>query len=308
MTEVSESSKGVPFDKHGRITYAALSRAGMVLHDPMEPFVADPVKWPDGAPFAACASHDIDRFQSMKIRMYQAYRGARSGKVVSGIMSMFGGDRTTISNIIAIDESLGIPSTFYLMTNEYDLSDDYLSDIRSAADKGFEFGLHASYDAHLSVEELHDQRYKLEKFLGRSVVGVRHHYLRFEFPTTWVMQSVLFDYDSTYAFPDHIGYRGGNCIPFDTGRGIWEVPLAVQDVTVFNIQKVGWPEIKILVDRVADAGGLFTYLWHNDSLTKHSTTRPWLPMYIKLTEYLKAKGAWFTTGKEAVRWVMSGHL
>ena len=74
------------------------------------------------------------------------------------------------------------------------------------------------------------------------------------------------------------------------------------DVTVFNVQRIGWSQIKLLVDKVAERRGLFTYLWHNDSLTNISATRPWLETYVKLTRYLLEKGAWFATAREIVQW------
>ena len=70
------------------------------------------------------------------------------------------------------------------------------------------------------------------------------------------------------------------------------------DVTVHNIQRTGWPQVKTLIDRTVEARGLFTYLWHNESLVPHSASRPWLDLYVKITRYLQQKGAWFGTGAE----------
>jgi hypothetical protein len=175
--------------------------------------------------------------------------------------------------------------------------------IGDGKDEGFEFGLHASYEAHLSREKLVEEKESLENDIQiGEVSGIRHHYLRFREPETWETQNGLFDYDSTLAWPDHIGYRGGKANPFPTGYGIWEIPLAIMDVTVFNTQRIEWEDLRNLVDRTHEVGGLLTYLWHNESMTEVSATRPWLDMYAKLTRYLKEKGAWFGTGSEIIQW------
>jgi len=293
--------KGVEFgslslDRHDRLLYSVAKGS---VPDPMDPQVAEWVCWPGDAPLAACATHDVDRFFTPWTRLYQSIRNLKALRPNEGFQCLVASDPSRIENVVELDRCLGITSTFFLMSTAYKI--DCL-EVWAARDMGFEFGLHASYDAHLSRKKLAEEKYGLSQKIGVEPKGVRHHYLRFREPETWMTQSGLFLYDSTLAWQDHIGYRGGRAYPFQTGYGIWEVPLAVMDVTVFNVQRIGWDQIKLLVDRVADRGGLFTYLWHNDSLTRISATRPWLETYVKLTRYLLDKGAWFATAREIVEW------
>jgi len=269
------------------------------VSDPMNPQVAEWVRWPEDAPFAACATHDVDRFFTPKLRLYQSIQNLKALRPDKSLKCLVASDPSSIEKIVELDRGLGITSTFFLMCSGYRID---VSEILAARDIGFEFALHASYEAHLSRDRLADEKRTLSEKIGAEPRGVRHHYLRFREPDTWRAQSGLFLYDSTLAWQDHIGYRGGRAYPFRTEYGIWEVPLAVMDGTVFNVQRVGWDQIKLLVDRVADRGGLFTYLWHNESLTKISATRPWLDIYVKLTRYLLDKGAWFATAVEIVNW------
>ncbi len=295
MSKITDGA--VPRDRHDRLLYSAVRER---VPDPMDPKVADWVRWPEDATFAACATHDIDRFFTAKVRLYQSFQNLRSLRFGKGLKCLTSPDPSTIERVATLDRSLGINSTFFLMPKAYSIDREEVS---AALGAGFEFGLHASYEAHLSREMMEEEKRLLSEKIGVEPVGVRHHYLRFREPETWKAQSGLFLYDSTLAWQDHIGYRGGRAYPFFTGYGIWEIPLAVMDVTVFNVQRAGWEQVRQLVDRVAERGGLFTYLWHNDSLTEVSATRPWLKTYVKLTRYLVDKGAWFATAREIVGWI-----
>ena len=286
----------LPRDKHDRLLFSVARGS---VPDPMDPVVAEWVFWPEDAPFAACATHDIDRFFTTKVRLYQSIQNFKSLRLKKGLQCLVSPDPSRIGKVVDLDRRLGITSTFFLMSTGYKID---RAEISSAREMGFEFALHASYEAHLSRQRLVEEKRSLSEKMGSDPKGVRHHYLRFREPDTWMTQRGLFLYDSTLAWQDQIGYRGGRAYPFETGFGIWEVPLAVMDVTVFNVQRIGWSQIKLLVDKVAERRGLFTYLWHNDSLTNISATRPWLETYVKLTRYLLEKGAWFATAREVVEW------
>lgn len=298
-----------PRDEHGRVTYRAMrEKYGFVADHPvlrfqypLDPQFAD-VDWPEGAPFAAWASHDVDWFWSPRIRLYEAKRHLGRRSLLGAASMMFGRDRSKLDRIADLDESLGIRSTFFLMVRRYGLSSSVLGDL---VDRGFEVGLHGSYRSHLDHFLLVDEKRRLSR-LGVDVKGVRQHYLRFECPGTWAAQSGVFGYDSTYGWIDQIGYRSACCVPFWTPYRILEIPIAVQDVTVFEVQRLGFDVLRSLVNVVASRGGLFTYLWHNGSLSGMAS-RPWDPWgatYVKLTEYLKEKGAVFLTGAElaGMRW------
>jgi len=267
----------------------------------MNPQVDERIYWPDDSPIAACATHDIDRLFDAKMRAYQILQNIRRLKLGNAARCLTK-DPMSISKIVELDRKLGIKSTIFLMAKEYEIAHEEVWD---ATDRGFEIGLHGSYESHLDKWKLAEEKVTLArkaKIRIKDIRGIRQHYLRFKEPDTWIAQRGLFLYDSTYAWPDHIGYRNGKAYPFYTGYEMWEIPLAVMDVTVFNVQRIGWNQIKLLIDRVEKKGGLFTYLWHNESLTEISATRPWLKMYTKITEYLKEKKAWFGTGSEIVEW------
>lgn len=287
-------------DVHGRVTYEA---AKQFAPDPMDPAPAD-VDWPGGAPFAAWASHDVDWFWSPRIRVYEAKRHLQSRRVVDAGRMLVGRNGSKLGKITDIDESLGVRSTFFVMADAYRLSSSVLGDMIG---RGFEIGLHGSYESYLNQYILLTEKFRLANLgVKVKVEGVRQHYLRFDYPGTWAVQSGVFGYDSTVGWIDQIGYRSGCCVPFQTPFGILEIPVAVQDVTLYEVRSIGWPELKALVDAVAERGGLFSYLWHNGSLSDMAS-RPWDPWgetYVKLTKYLKEKGAVFLTGSElaAMKW------
>ncbi len=284
-------------DRHDRLTYLIEKNR---VPDPVDPITDDGVFWPDGFKFAAWASHDVDRFYTPRVRIHQSVTHLRKKRLRKCAKTLLGSDPSTIGKIVELDESLGIRSTFFLLADNYGHD---LNGVGIGLDKGFEFGLHASYDSHLSRKKLKQEKMSLEKAINvEGILGVRHHYLRFRKPETWKSQMGIFKYDSTLAWPDYVGYRDGKANPFPTQYGLWEIPLAVMDVTVFNVQKIRWRELKNLVDSVYESGGVFTYLWHNESLAEISATRPWRETYVKLTHYLQEKGAWFATGREIIEW------
>lgn len=297
-----------PRDVHGRVTYRAMrgehgfdpGHPALCFHYPFDPLFAD-VSWPGDAPFAAWASHDVDWFWLPRIRLYEARRHLQNRSLLGAARMVLGRDRSRLERVADLDESLGIRSTFFLMANEYGLSSSVLEDL---VRRGFEVGLHGSYRSYLDRSLLVDEKRCLSD-LGVDVRGVRQHFLRFDYPGTWAAQSGIFDYDSTYGWIDQIGYRSSCCTPFVVPRlqspRLLEIPLAVQDVTVFEIAPVDFASLKSLVNVVAARGGLFSYLWHNGSLAPGMASRPWDPWgttYVDLTRYLKEKGAVFLTGAD----------
>ena len=94
----------------------------------------------------------------------------------------------------------------------------------------------------ISFEDIMEKKQRLEKVLGKKVIGYRNHYLRFKVPDTWELLSKAgFKYDTTFGYADCAGFRNGVCHPFrpyniNTGKqiDILEIPLIIMDRTLLR--------------------------------------------------------------------------
>jgi hypothetical protein len=146
---------------------------------------------------------------------------------------------------------------------------------QSLQDQGCELGIHGTVRSSTSQEALSADIKELEEASGQKVRGVRQHRLMFDRHLTHhIHQLAGLDYDSTLGFADHEGFRNSYCLPFrpynhasDSMMDIWEIPLTVMDVTLFQYRKLTYPEaldaVRKLLDEVKKFKGVFVLLWHN---------------------------------------------
>ena len=146
---------------------------------------------------------------------------------------------------------------------------------KSLQDQGCELGIHGTVRSSTSREALSAEINKLEHAVGQSIQGVRQHRLMFDRHLTHhIHQQAGLTYDSTLGFADHEGFRNSYCLPFrpydftsDSMMDIWEIPLTVMDVTLFQYRKLSYPEaldvVSDLLDEVKKFRGVFVLLWHN---------------------------------------------
>jgi hypothetical protein len=75
--------------------------------------------------------------------------------------------------------------------------------------KGFDIGLHGSYDSAKSLEKLKKEKNILEQSLGIEIKKTRQHWLNYFEEITPEIHENLFKYDSTLAWNDRMGFRSG---------------------------------------------------------------------------------------------------
>jgi len=123
-----------------------------------------------------------------------------------------------------IEEHLGVRSIFYvyakarrsnpktwLLDPSYDISVNsrLQESLRKLIARGFEVGLHGSYDSAENELMLASEKHLLEKALGVTIGKVRQHWLRFNERKTPVFHEKFFNQDSTLGFNDTCGFRSG---------------------------------------------------------------------------------------------------
>jgi len=301
-------------DEHGRFLHTA-SKHG----DPVEPRVSEFLfgkgfrpEHPDGKSFAVFLSHDVDLLKPMSLSWLRLPRIGK--KVLKSVSRKF---RTAwaFDDTLRLEERYGAHSTFFLMAlekgdEEFDYRLSELSEETSMIlDKGFEVGLHGGLSAFRDKVALATEKERMEKILGRKVVGFRNHYLKIEVPLTWhLLSEAGFAYDSTLGYAETIGFRNGMCHPFrpfdlNTNEyvDILEIPLGLMDGSIYSYMKLdsagGWERTRPMIDRVAECGGVLTVLWHNTYMAGDP-----LAFYERLLKYCAGKGGWFASGAEIAKW------
>jgi len=159
-------------------------------------------------------------------------------------------------------------------------------------------GIHPSYESGDNPELISLEIQRLEKLTGASVSKSRQHFLRFNLPNTYrklVKNGISEDYSMGYA--DLPGFRAGTCTPhyfFDiidnTVAKLRLYPLVIMEASLRDYLNCNEREARELIHRLATrvkaVDGLFTTLWHNDSLTDISENY-WRDLYLEMAIELK---------------------
>lgn len=281
------------------------------------------VEYPEGKKFAVCLTHDIDVVNFSKSDLFLgAARSLMQGQIKKSLRMPFCNIykkwnlRWNFKNIMALEEKYGAKSSFYFMAlDKGDLDfnyniEDLEAEISNIADNGWEVGLHGGHKAYDNLDLIKANKKRLERVLGKEVIGYRNHYLRFKTPDTWdILSKAGFKYDATFGYNDCSGFRNGMCHPFkpfnlNTGKEIeiLEVPLMIMDSTLFNDymrldSNKSWELTKQLIDTVEKYNGVITILWHNTYMHDEN-----LKFYEKILKYCYDKNAWITSGEEICNW------
>jgi peptidoglycan/xylan/chitin deacetylase (PgdA/CDA1 family) len=276
------------------------------------------IEYPNKAPFAVCLTHDIDTIYKENWRKrLDTFRSLQSLNISQSLQNIlqFRSRKLPFYNfreIADLEERYGASSTFYFLALDkkdvdfnYDVADltnefDYLFKKRA------EIGLQGGHNAFNSLNTLTEEKKRLERTLGKPVIGYRSHFLRFNVPDTWeFLRKAGFQHDSTIGYPDCIGFRNGMCHPYmpynrNTNRviDIIELPLVIRDTTLFDYMRLDWDEAwditRNLINKTEKKCGVITFLWHNTTFVSDIHVK----FYKKILEFCKTKNAWMTNAEE----------
>jgi peptidoglycan/xylan/chitin deacetylase (PgdA/CDA1 family) len=314
------------FDQYERFPYYLSSQRNIFDPKVSEFLVENGLrpKYPDGKKFAVCLTHDIDAVYPEKlypiIGTAKAFAKGNLTDVMRIPFSRIDKDCNPYWNfrkIMELEAKYNAKSSFYFMVlkpGEQDFNyeiDDLEEELKFISDHGWEIGLHGGHESYKSFEDLKEKKHKLEKVLGKQVIGYRNHYLRFKVPDTWELLSKAgFKYDATFGYADCAGFRNGVCHPFrpfnrntEKQINILELPLIIMDRSLLRDYmrldaKNAWELIKRLIDKVEQYNGVATILWHNNMLVEGQ----YLKFYENLLEYVSSKNGWIASGEEVFNW------
>jgi hypothetical protein len=191
---------------------------------------------------------------------------------------------------------------FYLMGNyaKYDKQvswqNRHFRNLIKVLGQKFESGIHPSMASSKpgNHSRIKMEKERLEHILGRTVFRSRQHYLQITLPGTYchlIDAGITEDYSMGY--PDLPGFRAGICTPFyfyDLSREMATTlkifPFQVMEATFLqylNIHPSGALEkILSIMEEVREAGGLFSVIWHNESLGNNGKMEEWKNVFEKM--------------------------
>ena len=148
--------------------------------------------------------------------------------------------------------------------------------IKLTKERGYEIGIHPSYEA--AVKETLTEREKeaLEKAANQTIQKTRQHFLRWQFPQTpRLIEKANLKEDSTLGFHDLIGFRCGTGFPyymydFEKERpfNFKEVPLVVMDVSLLKMVSNTQNRFELNSDAIQNVGEILdSFLQKNQSNT-----------------------------------------
>jgi peptidoglycan/xylan/chitin deacetylase (PgdA/CDA1 family) len=272
---------------------------------------------PDEFPFALCLTHDVDRPYKTYQSLYYAVTKRRPSELLDVLP--WREPFWTFEDIMRLEDDLGVRSAFYFLNEQHLLRDRPIRDalslenwmlylgryslddrdirelIRTLDARGWEVGLHGSYDSYADRSRLAYERSRLEEVLGQRILGGRQHHLNLDRPRTWRYQSELgLRYDSSLGSSQGYGFEHGYhpIRPFDDEFVVF--PLTLMERTLPNVETApeqAWEECERLLREARDNEGVMTVLWHPCYFSERAFPN-YRDLYRRLIERAQEMGAW----------------
>jgi peptidoglycan/xylan/chitin deacetylase (PgdA/CDA1 family) len=205
-----------------------------------------------------------------------------------------------ISEILEIEDSLGLKSTFFFRTRvresqhpppPYDLN-EYKSDIRSMLSRGWEVGLHSDFVSHNNLERLKKEKEELEVIAGTKIFGNRVHYTIGNARHTPLFQNLKklgFKYDSS------VKYQREKISEKDFGHflreGIIVFPITIMDALIFYYNVKTEADVLRIIkyaintcEKMRRKDKIVTLIWH-----VHSLKMKYGRKYSEVLEYMVSR-------------------
>jgi peptidoglycan/xylan/chitin deacetylase (PgdA/CDA1 family) len=263
-------------------------------------------RWPENAPFAACLTHDVDnvsRPRSHILKVRERFGASDLVLALLGLRSLY----DNLERVAAQEESRGFRSSFYLLSSNYDLR-RLRGRLAELQRRGWDIGLHGDFGTHDSAEAMARARRRFTDETGIEPAGLREHYLKFDYATSWeIFEDSGFAYDTSVGNTDSLGFRLGMSAPFHPPdpdwkpRKILEIPLAIMDTTLWGYLKrteeEGKRDIVDMLGLAKAAGGVFTMLWHTESVRMKGGR-----IYPYVLDLISGSGCFVSSGRGIADW------
>lgn len=213
----------------------------------------------------------------------------------------------TYGYILKMERQYGFRSRFFFLMGDYGKNDtNYAVDnvrfrkLVNSLKSSRLVGIHPSYKSNQKQNFLKSEFERFGNLLGKKPEISRQHFLVLRLPETYrnlAAFNIRADYSMGYAA--HIGFRAGTSLPFrfydlmgEAETSLLLHPFAVMDVTLRQYMGLKPHEarekIELLIEKVKDAGGIYTSLWHNESLSEQGEWKYWREVFEQMV--MKATG------------------
>lgn len=216
--------------------------------------------------------------------------------------------------VMESEAKLGVRSTFFfaaksingpnssLFDVNYNLSSPrFVKVIRAILERGFEVGLHLSYNANQKSDYIAKEKETLERIAGCQVIGNRHHFWKMKRPFWHTLEdhkTAGLLYDTSIAFNELPGYRLGIALPFypwnpeNSQRiDVVQIPTVLMDGAFFYEETLSSSEVvlkfKNILEGLKKNEGAACIDWHvHTSYPGSKEFRAWGEGYLALLHFL----------------------
>lgn len=234
--------------------------------------------------FTICLTHDVDRVY----KSYQYLTQDIFKMKIHKLNTLFLKENPywCFDRIMNLEEKYSVRSTFFFLEEtmkanmffpktwklsfgRYSFNDhNIIKIINTLNNQGWEIGLHGSYNSYMNKELLKKEKLHLEEVIGKSIDGIRQHYLNLKIPETWEIQKeVGFKYDASFGKKRGIGNIEGFDKPFkDKDSGIFVIPLTIMEFNLIREAGNNINNAKEIVNKYINSAiknnSVLTILWH----------------------------------------------
>lgn len=299
--------------------------------------------WPEGKMYAIGLSHDVD--MPDKYAIFGAPYFSQNLNLKTNILNSLKRVKDVVvrkfdrdpdnfwlfNEIIKSEDNFGFKSTFFFASinrfGDWGTGWDVLYDLRAPKFQevfaeirayDFEIGLHASYGAYQAGKRFVIEKQNLSALSGSEVKGLRHHFWHMgrDVENTQEMHAQAgFEYDSSIAFNEHLGFRRNLALPYHPWSTVNSHAITTIQLPVFCMDghlfyrptkfEDTLIHFKSYIDTIKQIGGLGVIDWHvRTSYPKSPKFINWGKTYLKILEYLSAdREVWVTNLSEINSWL-----
>jgi len=272
---------------------------------------------PDISSFVLYITHDVD--SPFKFT-WKNVLGLKQ-PFARGLRCLLGKEKDpfwTFSDLLSLEKKHGIIAEYFFLAGGthpldrgYSLNQLIIKELVNKLRRSrCPIGIHFSLSSHLDLFEAQDLKIAEKGFsrelgcfreiLNFSPTGSRQHYLGLSIPETWrILSNLGISFDTSAGFAESPGFRCGTCRAFpcfDAQKGeplpLLEIPLIAMDAGFIHYLKLTPQEALLkmneLVDTVIRHNGIFTLLWHNNTMSEEDFPG-WGGIYQAFLEECKKK-------------------
>ena len=292
--------------------------------------------WPGGHRWAAVLSHDLDVVEWWAL--FPLLRMAELGKkgawrltarVARAAQQSIGRDPVSrgVRSLLQVEAHHGVVATWFVICAEPSLKSIVAGDSTYRPDApatgrilsmitraGHEIGLHGSFESGEDPARLTSERQLLDRLTGRSIHGVRQHFLRMRPGRTQrAMVEAGLEYDATWGFADRNGFRLGTADVVPAWDALQSQPLPLDLLPLVWMDRAlskyagveeadRWIEDGLELARESRAvEGVWVGLWHPN--TTEALGFPGAEAaFVRLLQGIADDRPYFASARKIVEW------